>query len=148
MRVGWIAAGRWHAQIEACKHGAVAAAAELPQLVLYEFLNRGSHVPHLRRMRHLLRESTLRVHDGLQRALPKTCRWALPTGGYFLWLELPQHVDSAALVAQPILAPLHLLAGARCSTQHDFRHCLRINTSLLDATAGAALTAALGQALA
>jgi DNA-binding transcriptional MocR family regulator len=133
MRVGWIAAGRWHAAIEASKQSAPAAMAELPQLVLYEFLNRGSHVPHLRRMRHLLRESALRVHEGLLRVLPKTCCWNLPTGGYFLWLELPKGIDTAQLVAQPALTALHLLSGTHCSKQADFGHCLRINTSLLDA---------------
>ena len=37
------------------------ATAELPQLILYEFLSRGSHIPHYRRLRHLLREQTRRV---------------------------------------------------------------------------------------
>jgi DNA-binding transcriptional MocR family regulator len=143
MRVGWIAPGRWRAQIEASKQTAAVASAELPQLVLYEFLNRGSHVPHLRRMRQLLREGVLRVHDALLTALPEACRWTVPAGGFFLWLELPASVDATALPGQPPLEPLGLLAGRHCSLQGDYGHCLRINTSLLDATATVLLAATL-----
>lgn len=147
MRIGWIAAGRWHAQIEASKQVAVVATAELPQLVLYEFLNRGSHVPHLRRMRQLLREGALRVHEALAKILPSSCRWTVPAGGYFLWLELPSSIDVAALLDQPGLAALGLLAGECCSLQGDYRHCLRINTSLLVDDSLALLSTVLGRAL-
>ncbi|HSB98053.1 MAG TPA: PLP-dependent aminotransferase family protein [Spongiibacteraceae bacterium] len=148
MQVGWIAAGRWHAQIEASKQSVAVATAELPQLVLYEFLNRGSHVPHLRRMRQLLRESTQRVHDGLARALPKECQWVVPAGGYFLWLELPTGISTAQLLEQPALAPLGISSGRHCSVRGDFDHCLRINTSLLDQSAIAPFAVALERALA
>lgn len=146
MRVGWIAAGRWQTQIEASKKNIVATA-ELPQLVLYEFLNRGSHAPHLRRMRELLRDSTLRTHDYLQRALSTSCHWVLPSGGYFLWLELPKGIDTERLAAQPELASLNLLSGSHCSSQSMFSHCLRINTSLLNATTLASLVSALQRVL-
>lgn len=146
MRVGWIAAGRWHAQIEERKKNVVATA-ELPQLVLYEFLNRGSHTPHLRRMRELLRESTLRTHDYLQRTLPTECHWTLPSGGYFLWLELPSSIDTEQLVAQTELTPLNLLSGTDCSSQSMFNHCLRLNTSLLNPDTLATLAAALQRVL-
>lgn len=147
MRIGWIAAGRWHAQIEASKQLAAVATAELPQLVLYEFLNRGSHVPHLRRMRQLLREGVLRVHEVLAKTLPASCRWTLPAGGYFLWLELPSAIDVAALLEQPGLAAPGLMAGGCCSPQGDYRHCLRINTSLLDDECLAQLSTTLCHAL-
>ena len=131
LRVGWIAGGRWHDQIVKRKLE-TPATSELAQLVLYEFLNRGSHLPHLRKMRQTLRENTLYANDRLCRELPSSCRWTVPAGGYFMWMELPDGVHVSALAAAPELSALHLLPGSHCSQELNFNHCLRINTSLLN----------------
>lgn len=144
MRVGWIAAGRWRARIETSKLSAAVATAEMPQLVLFDYLNRGGHLPHLRRLRRSLRERALRTHDGLTNLLPKDCRWSLPQGGYFLWLELPPRIDTADLLARPTMASLPIMSGQRCSPRNIYGHCLRLNTSLLDETMIRALAGAIG----
>ena len=129
LNIGWMAAGRWHREIETMKLTATVATPELPQLVLFEFLSRGSHIPHYRRLRQLLRERTLLAGAALTRALPAG-RWSLPAGGYFLWLELPRNVDAARLLEQPGPARPGISAGHRFSSQRSYDHCVRINTSL------------------
>ncbi len=146
LNVGWIAAGRWQAQIEAGKHALAVATAELPQLVLYEFLSRGSHIPHYRRLRHLLRERTLRVDAALKRGLSSTCQWSIPDGGYFLWLELPEDINAARLLSQPGLEQPSLSPGQLFSAQNSYGHCLRINTSLADPATVSMLARAVGKA--
>jgi DNA-binding transcriptional MocR family regulator len=138
LRVGWVAAGRWQEKIEAAKRHTTAATAELPQLVLHEYLCHGSHLPHFRRMRYLLRERTLRVQDALVRSLP-SCRWTNPQGGYFLWLELPKQLDATDLLNHPPLAHVGMRAGATFSAHPSYEHCVRINTSLVSEDAVAAL---------
>lgn len=147
LNVGWMAGGRWHAQIEASKQSVAVATAELPQWVLHEFLNRGSHIPHYRRLRHLLRERTLRVDATLRSDVADICRWSMPDGGYFLWLECPENIDTARLLAHPGLTHSGLLSGRSfSSSQNSFSHCVRINTSLTDPGTVAALAKALKRA--
>lgn len=147
MLVGWIAGGRWQTLIEASKSAGAVATAEFPQLVLHEYLSRGGHLPHLRRLRHALKERVLRVHDVLTRTLPQGCRWTLPEGGYFLWLELPPGTSADELLTQPTLARLALVSGGRCTTQKLYGHCLRLNVSLLDEGMAADIGAAISRSL-
>lgn len=145
LRVGWLASGRHHASIEAARRRAGFSAAELPQLVIYEFLNRGSHLPHLRRLRGRLRDQTLRLHEALQREVGDVCRWRLPLGGYFLWLELPAPLNASALLAET--PHPGLLAGECCSLTDSAARGLRINTTLFDPDALPAFAATLRHAL-
>lgn len=143
LNVGWLSGGRWHAQIEASKHAVAIPTPELPQWVLHEFLSRGSHIPHYRRLRQQLREHTLRVESALREAIPGRCHWSTPHGGYFLWLEFPSTVDTAQVLARAGLASPALLSGGSFSSRGVFNHCLCINTSLIDPGSIAALASAL-----
>lgn len=144
LNVGWMAGGRWHAQIEISKQSIAVMTAELPQWVLYEFLNRGSHIPHYRRLRQHLRERTLRIDAALRGSVMDICRWAVPDGGHFLWLELPENVDATRLLAEPGLKQPGLLAGRSfSSSENSFGHCVRINTSLADLGSVAVLAKAI-----
>jgi DNA-binding transcriptional MocR family regulator len=140
LQVGWLAGGRWHGQITASKQSTAAATAELPQLVIHEFLSRGSHIRHFRRLRQTLRERTLRVSDALRKAIGTECHWSVPDGGYFLWLEFPEHVDAAQLLSRSGLTHPSLVPGrAYSSAEHGFSHCLCVNTSLIDSATITAL---------
>jgi DNA-binding transcriptional MocR family regulator len=61
----------------------------LSQATVFEFINRGSFEPNLRRVIELLRVR----RDAMLAALEKHfagASWSSPEGGYFIWLELPQ----------------------------------------------------------
>ena len=64
--------------------------------VTAEFLRRGWLEEHLARLRHLLRERLAAFQEGLQAAFGGDAAWEEPQGGLFLWLRLPEGVDSAA----------------------------------------------------
>ena len=64
--------------------------------VTAEFLRRGWLDEHLARMRHILRERLAAFQEGLHAAFGGDAAWEEPQGGLFLWLRLPEGVDSAA----------------------------------------------------
>ena len=64
--------------------------------VTAEFLRRGWLDEHLARMRHILRERLAAFQEGLHAAFGGDAVWEEPQGGLFLWLRLPEGVDSAA----------------------------------------------------
>jgi 2-aminoadipate transaminase len=70
----------------------------LGQATVYEFLRRGNFEPNLERVRGLLGARRDAMLSALAAELPGA-RWSHPEGGYFIWLELPEGADTAALLA-------------------------------------------------
>ncbi len=72
--------------------GMVAAA------IVYEFCSSGSLERSSARVREALAERCDRLAGALSEALPQA-RFTAPDGGYFLWVELGEEIDTAKLVA-------------------------------------------------
>jgi DNA-binding transcriptional MocR family regulator len=69
----------------------------LGQATVFEFLRRGNLEPNLARIAPLLGARRDAMLEALGQELP-TARWSRPQGGYFIWLELSDNVDAAALL--------------------------------------------------
>src|ERR1700729_943702 len=67
---------------------------------------------HLARVRAMLRERGDALINGLDRGLAGQARWSVPDGGYFLWLELPGRVRSAAVLGDAERAGGAVVAGS------------------------------------
>ena len=50
--------------------------------------------------------------EALERELAGRARWSRPEGGYFLWLDLPDEVDAAELLARASEAGVTFVPGA------------------------------------
>lgn len=66
--------------------------------IVYEFATSGALERSIATVRAALSERCGRLAEGLARELPQA-RFVAPDGGYFLWVELPEGVDSTKLVA-------------------------------------------------
>jgi DNA-binding transcriptional MocR family regulator len=58
---------------------------------------------------------------------PKETRVSRPSGGYFLWLELPERVDSLQLFRLALAQGISIAPGPIFSASGGFRHCVRLN---------------------
>jgi 2-aminoadipate transaminase len=83
----------------------------LAQATVYEFVRRGLFAPNLERVRGLLRERRDAMLAALDAELADRGRWSRPEGGYFLWLELAEDVDSAALLVRSTDAGVTFVPG-------------------------------------
>jgi 2-aminoadipate transaminase len=83
----------------------------LGQATVFEFLRRGNFEPNLERVRSLLGARRDAMLEALERELPDA-RWSHPEGGYFIWLELPEGTDMAALLAPAGEAGVTYVPGA------------------------------------
>jgi 2-aminoadipate transaminase len=82
----------------------------LGQATVYEFLRRGNLDPNLERVRSLLRARRDAMLEALDRELPDARR-SHPEGGYFVWLELSEHVDAAELLERATAAGVTFVKG-------------------------------------
>ncbi|MGZ8693842.1 MAG: aminotransferase-like domain-containing protein [Gaiellaceae bacterium] len=86
------------APVEARAVGTYLSPALTMQAMLFEFLRRGQLDANLERARTLLRERRDAILGALEQHLgPRGASWSKPEGGYFVWLDLPDGTDAAAV---------------------------------------------------
>jgi 2-aminoadipate transaminase len=83
----------------------------LPQAIVCEYLERGLFEPNLERIRGLLLVRRDAMLAALAESSPPGARWSRPEGGYFVWLELPDGVDLAAVLARSEQAGVTFVRG-------------------------------------
>lgn len=82
------------------------------QRIVHEVIKDGflaSHVPTVR-ARYKAQRDAMRA--ALERHLPPGCRWRVPSGGMFFWVELPGGVDALALLPQAVERGVAFVPGA------------------------------------
>jgi 2-aminoadipate transaminase len=84
----------------------------LGQATVYEFLRRERFEPNLERVSRLLAARRDAMLEALEAELDGAARWSRPEGGYFVWLELPDDVDAADLLARAEDAGVTFVKGA------------------------------------
>jgi 2-aminoadipate transaminase len=78
---------------------------------VWEYLERGLFERSLERIRGLLLVRRDAMLAALAEACPPGARWSRPEGGYFVWLELPDGVDVAAVLARSEEAGVTFVRG-------------------------------------
>ena len=82
------------------------------QRVVHEVIKDGflrAHVPTIRARYRAQRDA---MRAALERQLPPCCRWNVPAGGMFFWVELPQGLDATALLPRAVDAGVAYVPGA------------------------------------
>ncbi len=125
-RVGWVVAGRWHKEIERLKHSFTISAPSLPQLVIAEFLTNGGYDQYLRRARKVYAGNVTNMVDAVSRFFPEECLVSRPSGGYMLWVQLPEGTDSVALYTKALAANIFVCPGVLFSTGDGYRSFVRL----------------------
>lgn len=126
-RVGWAAAGRFTAKVRHLKMMSSLATSLPPQLALAEYLKQGGFERHLRQLREALATQQMRALRLIELCFPTGTRVTRPAGGYFLWLELPQSVDTMELHRLAMAESISTAPGMLFSADGRFRHHVRLN---------------------
>ncbi len=82
------------------------------QAALAEFVHEGYFEPNLERAREGLRIRRDAMLAALEAEAPDGAAWNRPEGGYFLWLDLPDGVDAAALLERGNEAGVTFVKGS------------------------------------
>ncbi|MGV8384471.1 PLP-dependent aminotransferase family protein, partial [Pseudomonas aeruginosa] len=85
---------RYAEQIERLKLMTSLSASIPAQAAIADYLQHGGYDRHLRKLRYALETQQNAMLAAVARYFPEQTRVSRPSGGYFLWLELPEAVDS------------------------------------------------------
>jgi 2-aminoadipate transaminase len=117
------------------------------QRVVHEVVKNGflrEHVPIIRARYKAQRNA---MQAALLQHLPPGCRWQMPAGGMFFWLQLPAGLDATALLPRAVEAGMAYVPGAPFFAGGGHANTLRLSFVTVpptDITRGVAL---LGQVL-
>lgn len=79
------------------KYISTGSTASQPQLAIADFIAGGHYQPHVRRMRSQYQRGRDLMGDWVTRYFPAGTRVSRPQGGFMLWVELPEHLDTLRL---------------------------------------------------
>ncbi|MDM8347918.1 GntR family transcriptional regulator MpaR [Pseudomonas sp. sp1636] len=126
-RVGWVAGGRYAEQISRLKLMTTISPSVPAQAALADYLQHGGYDRHLRKLRHALEMQQGAMLASAARHFPASTRVTRPSGGYFLWFEFPERLDSLQLLRLALAQGISLAPGPIFSASQGFRHCARLN---------------------
>ncbi|HEX8991369.1 MAG TPA: PLP-dependent aminotransferase family protein [Anaerolineales bacterium] len=129
LRVGWVAPGRYRAEVEWIKFAINAAAPTIGQKIIARFLESGGYEQHLRRIRREYARNIELLSSAVIRYFPEGTRLTRPSGGLVLWVRLPENVDSLELYRQARQAGITLAPGYIFSPTQQFPNFIRLNAA-------------------
>lgn len=118
------------------------------QRIVHEVIRDGflaRHVPAIRARYRVQRDA---MRDALGRHLPPGCRFAVPSGGMFFWVELPEGLDATALLPRAVERGVAYVPGAAFYADHPKANTLRLSFVTLAPAQIEQGVAALGETLA
>jgi DNA-binding transcriptional MocR family regulator len=126
-RIGWASTVRFADRVQRLKLMTTLSASIPAQAGIADYLEHGGFDRHLRKLHAAMQTQRAAMEAALRRYLPGEVRWVTPSGGYFLWLQLPDAVDAMALYRLAIGRGISIAPGPIFSARHAFRNCVRLN---------------------
>jgi len=126
LRIGFVLCrGRLRDHIERLKAISSGPVETLNQRALADFLSTGEYERHLERIIPVYRARRDAILNAMQTYFPPELRWTKPSGGFFVWIWLPEHISAIDLFYRSVkkgisIAPANIFYPGPCP-QNAFR---------------------------
>ena len=121
-------------QIYVCKQSLDLCPPILDQYMAAEFMGSGALDANLQKSIALYRAKRDKMLALLGQYMPQGVSWTHPEGGLFLFLTLPEEIDTVALYDRALAAGVAYVAGSFFYPDGSHRNTMRLNFSFLDAS--------------
>lgn len=97
------------------------------QRVVHEVIRDGFLREHVPTVRARYKQHRDAMRAALERHMPAGCRWNVPSGGMFFWVELPSGMDATALLPQAVERGMAYVPGAAFFADQAKANTLRLS---------------------
>jgi DNA-binding transcriptional MocR family regulator len=112
LRVGWaLAPPAVTARLVLAAESAILSQSMFTQLVVERYLATQPWAEQLKVFREMYRERRDAMLDALDESMPAGATWTRPDGGFFVWLTLPDGVNTRAMLPRAIAARVAYVPG-------------------------------------
>ncbi len=126
LRLGWVEAGRWSQALRRTKAAQSGGQSGVMELALADLLTQAGGGAALRQLRATIASRVDEARQLIADSFPRGTRVSDPAGGFILWLELPEAIDSARLYEACLAERILIAPGLMFSASPRFRHCIRL----------------------
>ncbi|KRF08921.1 aminotransferase [Arthrobacter sp. Soil782] len=127
VRLGWALVPRHlHRRFYLACEAVVLCPSPLTQMLVSAYLSDYDWQGHLANTRSLYSERCSTMLKGLAAHLPEGVSWTTPDGGFFVWVTLPEGVDTYPLLYQAIDAGVVFIPGAAFTPSDEPSNKLRL----------------------
>lgn len=129
-RVGWMVGDpSVIVSLVKCKQGADLHTNSLVQYILVRYLQETDSPSHIARIRAEYKRRKDAMLAALAREFPPEVSWSLPEGGMFLWVQLPEGLDTELLLAEAIAEKVAYVPGKPFFVGEGGENTMRLNYS-------------------
>ena len=125
-RLGWCWPGRYATQYLQKRSYCNQGVSSPIQLALADFISNGEYSKHLRKLRVAIQQQTLSYQRYLSKNLPVASKISSPTGGFVLWVQVP-NLNGRKLLEQASKLNIDIRIGEQFSTRDLYQDYFRLN---------------------
>lgn len=130
MRIGWLTASSpLYEKYVILKQGSDLHTSTLGQMQVSAYLEMFDIDKNLSRMRTVYRERRDAMIRALEKEMPKSVRFSRPSGGLFVWVELPPHLDARDLLRRSLELDVAFVPGGAFFPKGNKENTLRLSYS-------------------
>ena len=127
LRVGWaVAPHAIREKLILANEAAVLSPSSFSQMTVSEYLSTADWKGQIATFRDVYRERRDAMLGALHEQLP-TLRWSVPTGGFYIWLTLPDYLDSKAMLPRAVKELVAYTPGTAFYTDGGGRNAMRLS---------------------
>lgn len=130
MRMGWLTADPAIIdKVVMLKQSVDLCTPSFTQLILAEYIKTGKMKETINNAIECYRPKRAAMLDSLEKYMPKEVKWSKPSGGMFLWLVLPDNIDTKEIFMKAIEHNVAYVTGRPFHCDNSGGNTLRLNYS-------------------
>jgi len=130
LRIGWIVAPPFaFDKLVKLKQGADLHTSTFSQYVVYEFLKAGNLDKHIEKLKQVYSKRLKAMKEAIAKYFPEGVVTSNPRGGLFLWVELPEKIDTTDLLWSAVEKGVAYIPGTYFYPDGGGRNTMRLNFS-------------------
>ncbi|MER7047052.1 aminotransferase-like domain-containing protein [Streptomyces jumonjinensis] len=128
LRVGWaLAPAAVREKLVLAAESAMLSHAVFNQLAVDRYMRTQPWPEQLGNFREMYRERRGAMLDALEKYMPPGVSWTRPAGGFFVWVTLPEGLDSKAMLPRAIQSRVAYVPGTGFYANGDGRQAMRLS---------------------
>ncbi len=130
MRMGWMVGENVHIEkIIMLKQSVDLCTPSFNQLILGEYIKKGKMKKTIEKAIACYQPKSVAMLSALEKNMPEEISWSKPTGGMFLWLRLPERIDTKEIFMNAIENNVAYVIGRPFHCDNSGANTMRLNYS-------------------